>query len=71
MPRGNPKPVITVRLDRALTDEVRRYTANFTDAVEEGLMLWLKQKRRKAEPLARRLAPPTARQRAVRGGKAA
>ena len=66
MPRGNPKPVIAIRLDRALTDEVRRYTQNLTDAVEEGLMLWLKQKRRKADPLAKHLAPPTSREIAAR-----
>jgi hypothetical protein len=68
MPRGNPKQPILIRLDPAVIAEVRGYTENLTGAVEEGLAWWLKRERRKAdaEPLAKLLAPPAARERAVR-----
>jgi hypothetical protein len=46
MPRGSPKPVIAVRIDRTKVEEVKRYTDDFTAAVDEGLTLWLKRKRR-------------------------
>jgi hypothetical protein len=70
MPRGNPKRVTAVRLDPALVEDVKRYTADFTVAVEEALALWLKRAKRqgaKPDPLARRLAPSTPRERAIRG----
>jgi hypothetical protein len=72
MPRGNPKLPIMLRITRELRDAVGAYGVPFTQAVEEGLDLWLaREKRRKAakpDPLARHLAPPTARERAVRRG---
>ena len=74
MPRGAPKRVFTFRLAPELIEAVQRYTDNATDAVEEGLALWLKRARRKAsaDPLAKDLTPPSARERAVRGaGRAA
>ena len=47
MPRGHPKRPTAFRLDTELMEEVRRYTDNVTEAIEEALELWLKQKRRK------------------------
>jgi hypothetical protein len=70
MPRGNPKRVTAVRLDPALVEDVKRYTDDFTVAVEEALALWLKPARRqraKPDPLARHFAPPTPRERAIPG----
>jgi len=74
MPRPrveNKKQVVTIRLAPELTAEVRRYAQNFTMAVEQGLTMWLKRERRKAEPgsLARHLAPPTAQEIPARKGK--
>jgi hypothetical protein len=46
MPRGSPKRVTAVRLDPALVEEVKRHTEDFTEAVEQGLHLWLRQQRR-------------------------
>ena len=69
MPRGNPKRVTAVR-HPALVEDVKRYTDDFTVAVEEALALWLKRARKqraKPDPLARHLAPPTPRERAIRG----
>ena len=77
MPRGNPKKVTGVRLDPALLAEVQERAPNVSAAIEEGLALWLKRERRKdeqgatkakpkADPLAKRLTPTTARERAVR-----
>jgi len=69
MPRGNPKKFTGVRLDPALLAAVLEHEPNLTVAIEEGLALWLKraQRRAGADPLVKRLAPPTARERAVRG----
>ena len=47
MPRGHPKRPTAFRLDTELMEEVRRYTDNVTEAIEEALELWLKQMRRK------------------------
>jgi len=46
MPRGNPKRLTAFRLDPELMEEVRRCNDNVTEAIEEALELWLKQKRR-------------------------
>ena len=46
MPRGNPKRACPVRISPAVYDEVKRHTGNLSAAVEAGLLLWLKQKRR-------------------------
>ena len=70
MPRGNPGKLVALRLDPALVAAVKdSNTPNLTRAVEEGLRWWLAREKRKAakpDPLAKRLAPPTARERAVR-----
>jgi hypothetical protein len=76
MPRGRPKTgkakqVVAVRLDREMAEELRRLAPdNISEAIVAAIADWLKRERRKAakpDPL----APPTARERAVRGGKAA
>ena len=54
MPRGKPKRPTVIRVDPAMMAEVRRYTDNFTGAVEAGLTLWLKKARRKATLEAKR-----------------
>ena len=59
------------RLDPQLVADVQDRTDNVTRAVEEGLRWWLARERRKAakagaDPLARQLAPPTAREIASR-----
>jgi hypothetical protein len=68
MPRGNPKQVFAIRLEQAVIDEIKdRAGARQASAVIEAVILdWLKRQRRKADPLAKHLAPPTARERAVR-----
>jgi hypothetical protein len=68
MPRGNPGKSVTFRLDPSLLVAVKERTPNVTKAVEGGLRLWLARERRKpgADPLARHLAPPTAREIAAR-----
>jgi hypothetical protein len=53
VPRGNPKQVITLRIDPATIETVRGYGVPFTQAVEEGIAWWLARQRRrdaKAEP---------------------
>jgi hypothetical protein len=65
MPRGNPKRPTFLRLDPTLYDAVAATGMPLTDAIEEGLALWLaRQKRKAAKPdrLAKHLAPPTARE---------
>ena len=49
MPRGNPKQAILVRIDPDTIAAVRRYTDNFTGAVEAGLAWWLKRAKRQAD----------------------
>jgi hypothetical protein len=77
MPRGAPKQTITLRVDPALLAEFRAVAgpaSNFSAAVAEGIRWWIARERRKTakpDPLAKHLAPPTARERAVRGGRAA
>jgi hypothetical protein len=70
MPRGNPGKLIALRLDPALVAAVKERAPNLTRAVEEGLRWWLARDRRQtktgADPLARHLAPPTAREIAAR-----
>jgi hypothetical protein len=70
MPRGSPKRRMMLRIDPATVAAVAAHDVPFTQAVEEGLALWLaRQKRRqrgKGDPLARYLAPPTAREIAAR-----
>jgi hypothetical protein len=70
MLRGNPKRVTAVRPDPALVEDVKRHTDDFTVAVEEALALWLKRapmQRAKPDPIALYFAPPTPRERAIRG----
>ena len=71
MPRGNPKRKMILRIDPALADEVKSHLGDgyFTTAVEDGLRWWLKRAKRQAgvDPLAKHLAPPTARESALRG----
>jgi hypothetical protein len=71
MPRGNPGKLVALRLDPALLAAVKERTSNVTKTVEEGLRWWLARERRKAakagaDPLARHLAPATARKIASR-----
>jgi hypothetical protein len=69
MPRGNPKRPTQLRLDPARVAAVQALGTPLTRAIEEGLDLWLARERRKAakpDPLARHLAPPTARETAAR-----
>jgi hypothetical protein len=63
------KQVFSIRLSSEMATEVRRRSPNLTAAVEQGLRLWLARERRKeakADPLARHLSPPTAREIAAR-----
>jgi hypothetical protein len=57
MPRGNSKRPILIKFDPALVEEARRYTANLSAAVHEGLAWWVKlakqQERAKAKPQAK------------------
>jgi hypothetical protein len=61
---------MVIRLDPALAAEVRARAGEgrFSAAVAEGLRLWLARDKRKAgsDPLARHLAPATARHSAAR-----
>jgi hypothetical protein len=51
MPHGNPKKFTAFRIDPELLDTVRALTTNVTQAVEEGLRLWVArtQRRRRGE----------------------
>ena len=74
MPYGAPKKFTAFRIDPALLAAVqaaaKAQATNVTAAVEEGLRLWLARTKRKAkagaDPLAKHLAPPTAREIAAR-----
>ena len=75
MPRGRPKTgkakqVVAVRLAREMAEELRRLAPdNSSEAIVAAISEWLKRERRKAAkaaPLARHLAPPTAREIAAR-----
>lgn len=73
MPHGAPKKFTGFRLDPALLAAVQAaaeaQATSVTAAVEEGLRWWLaraKRQQAKPDPLAKHLAPPTARERAVR-----
>lgn len=71
MPYGNPKRPTMMRLDPARVAAVQALGVPLTQAVEEGLDLWLaRAKRRKAkpDPLAKHLAPPIDRERAAQAG---
>jgi hypothetical protein len=62
MPRGNPKRHTDLRLDPATIDAVRAYGVPLTQAVEEGLALWLgRQKRKVGKAEADRIAARKAR----------
>jgi hypothetical protein len=64
------KRVVAVRLSPELFEAVQRLSPNVSQAVERALVAWVRSERRKAakpDPLAKHLAPPTARERAVRG----
>lgn len=47
MPRQRTKKAISIRLDEKLMAEVRGLAANLTEAIEEGLRLWLKREQRR------------------------
>jgi hypothetical protein len=69
MPRGNPKRKVMLRLDPSMIERVKEASGgNFTRAVEQAIEAWLKRTERKArtDPLAKHLAPPTAREIAAR-----
>ena len=69
MPHGAPKKFTASRIDPQLLAAVKERTSNATQAVEEGLRWWLARERRrrgKVGPLAKHLAPPTAREIAAR-----
>jgi hypothetical protein len=73
MPRGNPKRPTVLRISPHLIEAAREHGVALTRMLEEGAELWLARARRKpkaakpeAEPLARHLVPPTAREIAVR-----
>ena len=69
MPRGNPKRKVMLRLDPSMIERVKDASGgNFTRAVEQAIEAWLKRAERqaKADPLAKHLAPPTAREIAAR-----
>jgi hypothetical protein len=55
MPHGNPKKFSSFRIDPQLLDAVRALTTNVTQAVEEGLRLWVArvQRRRRGETRSR------------------
>jgi post-segregation antitoxin (ccd killing protein) len=65
------KRVLAVRIDPELLAAVRAASSNTSRTVEDALRLWLARERRKAakagaDPLARHLAPRTAREIASR-----
>ncbi len=60
MPRGNPRKLTAIRLPPDLLEAVQEHTSNVTQAVEEGLRLWLAQQRRKAVRTARAESGPYA-----------
>ena len=63
------KRVVAIRLSPELFEEVQSLSPNVSQAVERALMAWVRSERRKAakaDPLARHLAPPTAREIAAR-----
>ena len=73
--RGRPKSgrpvkrVVAIRLSPELFEAVQRLSPNVSQAVERALVAWVRSERRKAakpDPLAKHLAPPTARERTVR-----
>ena len=69
MPHGNPKRPTMMRLDPARVAAVQAFGVPLTQAVEEGLDLWLSRERRKAakpDPPAKYLAPRTPREIAAR-----
>ena len=78
MPRQkmeNKKQVVAVRLTPEMAAEVRRLSPdNFSEAIVTAIAEWLARQRRKAakaDPLAKHLAPPSPRERAIRGRRAA
>lgn len=50
MPRGNPKLPIMLRISREMRDAVAAHGVPFTQAVEEGVALWLAREKRRAAP---------------------
>jgi hypothetical protein len=66
--------VLAVRVDPELLAAVKRASSNMSRTVEDALHLWLAREKRKAAkpgPLAKHLAPATAREIAARKGEAA
>jgi hypothetical protein len=75
MARGRPKTgrakvLVGVRLDPEMAEELRRLAPdNLSEAIVAAIADWLRRARRKAtkpDPLAKHLAPPTAREIAAR-----
>jgi hypothetical protein len=64
MPRGNPKRPTMLRISPHLIEAARELGVPLTRMLEEGAELWLARARRKpkADPLAKHLTPPTARE---------
>jgi hypothetical protein len=58
VPRGNPKQVITLRIDPASIEAVRGYSVSFTQVVEEGVAWWLARQRRRDAKAKPEAAPP-------------
>ena len=63
--------MVAVRLDPEMAEELRRLSpGNRSEAIVTAIAEWLRRERRKAkagiDPLARHLAPPTARKLAAR-----
>jgi hypothetical protein len=75
MPRGNLKKLTIIRRDPALIAEFRAVLgteANFGAAVAKGVRRWTdgykRRQRAQSDPLAKYLAPPTARELRVHQG---
>jgi hypothetical protein len=49
MPRGRPRKLTTIRLPPDLLDTVVAQGVGVTEAIEEGLHLWLARRRRQAK----------------------
>jgi hypothetical protein len=63
------KPVVTFRADPALLAEMRARAPHIAQALNDAMRLWLareKRRRGKGDPLAKHLAPSTAREIASR-----
>lgn len=48
MPKGNPKQLITGRIDSKVVTDVKSVAENVSAVIEEALTMWLKAKAQKA-----------------------